>query len=478
MMGTRVFNTIEPENIKTILALRFHDFGLGNRRKQAFSPLLGSAVFNSDGDEWKHSRGLLRPNFTLHQLNDLGILEGHTRNLIDRLTNERSATDLQDVFFRFTMDVATEWFFGESCLSLLSHESEASDQFNSAFNRAQRTIAVNYTLGPFAKLADQTQFKTDCKLLHEFVDRYVREALAIHSTATKSIAHPEEKPQDPLSSRPKDRYLFLRELVAQTQDPAELRSQLLSTLVAGRDTTASLLSNLWFVLARRQDIWAKLRAEIDTLDGRKPDFAELKTLKYLQWCINECTSISSPSISTSYLNLSSSSSSSSLPPCYPQKLIPPPSPKALRLHPPVPVNSRTALRDTSLPLGGGPNGTSPIYVPAGTVVGYNVYAMHRRPDIYGANASEFEPERWRDARVGWGFLPFNGGARICLGQQLALTEASYVTVRLMQTFDKIESTDGQQQQQPWMELMTLTCCSKNGVKVKLGLKGEGEEEGW
>ena len=34
----------------------------------------------------------------------------------------------------------------------------------------------------------------------------------------------------------------------------------------------------------------------------------------------------------------------------------------------------------------------------------------------------------------WSFVPFNGGPRICLGQQFALTEASYVTVRLLQEF--------------------------------------------
>jgi hypothetical protein len=46
--------------------------------------------------------------------------------------------------------------------------------------------------------------------------------------------------------------------------------------------------------------------------------------------------------------------------------------KALRLYPIVPGNGRTAVRDTTLPVGGGPDGKSPIFVKAGTQVNYQV----------------------------------------------------------------------------------------------------------
>ena len=60
-------------------------------------------------------------------------------------------------------------------------------------------------------------------------------------------------------------------------------------------------------------------------------------------------------------------------------------------------------------------------------------------------------------------MPFNGGPRICLGQQYALVETLYVLVRFAQHFSKIESMDPE----PWTESLALTVSSGNGVKVKL-----------
>jgi cytochrome P450 len=74
---------------------------------------------------------------------------------------------------------------------------------------------------------------------------------------------------------------------------------------------------------------------------------------------------------------------------------------------------------TTLPTGGGEDGKSPILVRRGEAVGYCVYAMHRRKDIYGPDADEFRPERWEEPGmkdIGWAYLPFNGGPRICLGR--------------------------------------------------------------
>jgi cytochrome P450 len=94
---------------------------------------------------------------------------------------------------------------------------------------------------------------------------------------------------------------------------------------------------------------------------------------------------------------------------------------ALRLYPPVPINTRFCKKTTALPVGGGPDGRSPLLVREGMPVAYSVYHMQRREDLYGSDTLAFRPERWdipEIANVGWGYLPFNGGPRVCLGSKL------------------------------------------------------------
>ncbi len=84
-----------------------------------------------------------------------------------------------------------------------------------------------------------------------------------------------------------NRYIFSDELVKLTDDRLTLRDQLLGIFFAGRDTTAALLSNLFFVLAQNPQLWKRLHREIDTINGRNPTLDELKGLQYLNSCLNE-----------------------------------------------------------------------------------------------------------------------------------------------------------------------------------------------
>lgn len=99
---------------------------------------------------------------------------------------------------------------------------------------------------------------------------------------------------------------------------------------------------------------------------------------------------------------------------------------ALRLYPSVPVSTRTALKTTVLPTGGGPAGTDPVLIPKGSSVAFSLYSMHRQPQLYGMDAELFRPERWdedmpwkRSANKNSAFLPFSSGPRRCPGGKSA-----------------------------------------------------------
>ncbi|MCJ1288257.1 hypothetical protein MMC26_007612 [Xylographa opegraphella] len=439
VLGVISHMTADPKNIQAILATQFHDFELGRTRCENFRPLLGNGIFTTDGKSWEHSRAMMRPQFARDQVSDLDLEEEHVQNMMRALPVDADGwtaeIDLQVLFFRLTLDSACEFLFGESpgsqiasldgnysapSLSNGSHVDDA--EFAHSFDRANGWLVTRSRLGDNYWLVDTADFRACNKTCHTFIDYFVNLALN-KDLKTNSLK------KENTNATKKDRYIFLEALVGETRDPIELRSQLLNILLAGRDTTASLLGWMFYTLARHPDVYARLRSIVLTAFGTYTEtsdltYVNLKNCTYLQHCLNE----------------------------------------VLRLYPVVPVNTRRAVRDTTLPRGGGPDGMSKIFVRKDQQVDYAVYVMHHRPALWGNDADEFKPERWEGRKMGWEYLPFNGGPRICLGQQFALTEASYVTVRLLQRFDILQNRDPEPVTK---HNLTLTSCSGTGVKVRL-----------
>ncbi|EER32695.1 cytochrome P450 52A7 [Candida tropicalis MYA-3404] len=425
--GNHVIFTRDPENIKALLATQFNDFSLGGRIK-FFKPLLGYGIFTLDGEGWKHSRAMLRPQFAREQVAHVTSLEPHFQLLKKHiLKNKGGFFDIQELFFRFTVDSATEFLFGESVNSLKSAsigcdeetELEERKKFAEAFNKAQEYISTRVALQQLYWFVNNSEFKECNEIVHKFTNYYVQKALD---------ATPEELEKQ-------SGYVFLYELVKQTRDPNVLRDQSLNILLAGRDTTAGLLSFAVFELARNPHIWAKLREDVESQFGLGEEsrieeitFESLKRCEYLKAVMNE----------------------------------------TLRLHPSVPRNARFALKDTTLPRGGGPDGKDPILVRKNEVVQYSISGTQIDPKHYGKDAKLFRPERWFESstrNLGWAYLPFNGGPRICLGQQFALTEAGYILVRLAQSFDTLELKPDTEYPPP--RLAHLTMCLFDGALVKM-----------
>lgn len=350
---------------------------------------------------------MLRPQFAREQVSDLHLEETHVQNLLQHLPVDASGWtafgDAGPLFFRLTIDSATEFLFGQSVQSQISalpgstanKEASKFEGLGTTFDRGTQALGIRTRLANLYWLYNPRSFRDDCQKIRGFADHCIELALNNRTRAD--------------NEKGDSRYIFLHELLNVTQDPTELRSQLLNILVAGRDTTAGLLGWIFWSLARDERVFTKLRGvileEFGTYDAPKNlTFSGLKGCTYLQYVLSE----------------------------------------TLRLFPSVPINARVATKDTSLPRGGGPDGLSPVYVKKGQEVSYSVYVIHRRKDIWGPDADEFKPERWAERKFGWEYLPFNGGPRLCLGQQFALTEAGYVVVRLMQKFDRIDkggSTD-------------------------------------
>jgi len=120
--------------------------------------------------------------------------------------------------------------------------------------------------------------------------------------------------------------------------------------------------------------------------------------------------------------------------------------ESLRLHPPIPLDTKFARVDVAFPDG--------TQVRAGDQCTYPIYAMNRLTTLWGDDASQFRLKRFAaetadsgttGAHTGSGssgnfpnpykFVTFNAGPRICLGRSMAMTEIKMVLCLLLQRFE-------------------------------------------
>ncbi|KAF5023158.1 hypothetical protein F66182_4791 [Fusarium sp. NRRL 66182] len=408
LLGIRTIFTADPANLKAILATQFGDFGKGKPFHAEWKDFLGDSIFTTDGAQWHASRQLIRPQFTRDRVSDLHSFESHMQTLFRAIANrgpllgedqpvdmgdvDGKVFDISDLFFRYTLDVATEFLLGWDVKSLATPKQE----FAEAFNQVQHIQNIVVRTGKLRHLIPKYRFWRSLGIVNHFINFYIERALRLR---------PEE-----LASKTKDdrSYTFLHALASFTRDRKVLRDQIIAVLLAGRDTTAATLSWALYELGRCPDAVKKLRSEIISTLGaeRTPTYEDLKNMTFLKAIINE----------------------------------------TLRLYPAVPFNVRLALKDTTIPRGGGPDGSEPLPVLKDSPVAYSTLVMQRRPDLYPpvsdtfADPQIFSPERWAH----WhpkphDYIPFNAGPRICIGQQFALTEMGYVLCRLFQKFERVES---------------------------------------
>ena len=412
---TKIFS-IEPQNLQSVLATDFTSWGVQPLRLFAFEPFVGKGIMCSDGRFWEHSRALIKPTFARSQIADLHLktFDAQVERLIALIPGDGSSVDLQPLFGRLALDSSTEFLFGES-IGSLSSASIAKDaqDFLDAYNHGQMMIGKRFQLPHWNILTWDRKFWRSCLVAHKFVEKHISRA----RHETDKVGEKEISPT---------RFILAHELVKASEDEVDIRNQLLNTFLPAHEATGVALTNVFFQLARNPEVYLRLRKEI--LESGSYDtswtFERLKSLRYLQNVIHE----------------------------------------TFRLNPTIGTTIRIALRDTMLPTGGGsPVNKTPLHVNKGDIITFSLYSLHRRKDLFGDDADIFRPERWETLRPPhWSYMPFSGGPRVCLGQNLALTEVAYALVKIVQTFKTIENRDPVLD---FIEVYKLTTDSKNGAKV-------------
>ncbi|KAI5631274.1 cytochrome p450 domain-containing protein [Phthorimaea operculella] len=160
----------------------------------------------------------------------------------------------------------------------------------------------------------------------------------------------------------------------------ELREEILVLMVAGTDTSAVGAAFTTLMLARHPHEQDKVYEELKEVFGSSDRLVvpeDLPRLKYLEQAIKE----------------------------------------SLRLYPPVPLVTRQAEQPVTLPSGMTVTREHPLML--------NIWAIHRNPRYWGADAEVFRPSRWDQPLAHPAqFMLFGYGTRNCAGECTALSPNS------------------------------------------------------
>jgi cytochrome P450 len=167
-------------------------------------------------------------------------------------------------------------------LGLLTTATPEAVKFSELFDYSLVASTRALRLGWLARLIPNRRLDESIAYVRAYVEKHVLEAKKLESQQ-KQQRHDDSSA--PAASR---KYVFLDEMIRSGAPDDYVRDQVLSIMLAGRDTTASASSSLFYELSRRPDIVAKIRAEIEELGEPNPGWEQLKGLKYLANVIKEC----------------------------------------------------------------------------------------------------------------------------------------------------------------------------------------------
>ncbi|KAM0065705.1 putative cytochrome P450 [Helianthus debilis subsp. tardiflorus] len=379
--------TSNHKNVEYMLKTRFENYPKGKAFSAILGDFLGRGIFNVDGEYWRFQRKMAslelgKMSIKSHAFEVVNYEIDH--RLIPLISafsrKEHGVLDLQDVFRRFSFDVICKFSFGydPKCL----HESLPMSELAIAFDlasqlsaqRAMTTSPLVWKIKRLFNVGSEKRLKESIKMVNKFAQEVIRQRNKLGCCSN----------HEDLLSRFMDK----------TKDPIYLRDIVISFLLAGRDTVASSLTGLFWLLAQQPEIVAAIRAEalMVTQHESLTSLEQLHQLHYLQAVVYE----------------------------------------GMRLFPPIQFNSKFCQHDDTLPDG--------TFVKKGTRVTYHSYAMGRMETIWGPDCLVFKPERWLKDGVFYQETPFmypvfQAGYRMCLGKEMALVELKSVILSLLQRFD-------------------------------------------
>uniref|UniRef100_A0A1W7HBQ6 Cytochrome P450 n=1 Tax=Scoparia dulcis TaxID=107240 RepID=A0A1W7HBQ6_SCODU len=421
--GRRYIFTANPSNVEHVLKSNFDNYEKGQAFNSTMRDFLGNGIFNTDGDKWKFQRQVAVHEFNTRSLRKFveTVVDSEISDrlipMLERAACDRNVLNLQDVLQRFGFDNICKIAFGYDPGLLTPSLPDA--EFTAAFENAMRFSTRRFNaITPYSwKIKRALNIGSEKQLRN-----YINQVRGFSRQIIK------EKKQNGGYTESVD--LLSRFLSSGEVDEELAIDIVISVILAGRDTTSSALSWFFWLVSKNPDVEMKLMEEIKEIskDDHELGYDEVKGMVYTHASLCE----------------------------------------SMRLHPPVPVDAKAAVKDDVLP-----DGTK---VRKGERVMYHPYAMGRVEKVWGRDWAEFRPERWLEREEGdqgkWRFVNkdsytypvFQAGPRICLGKEMSFLQMKKIVAAVLRRYRVVPALEGGKE--PVMR-MSLTARMQDGFPVRI-----------
>jgi len=368
----------EPTAIRHVLLDNAANYRKDRLQRRVLSAGLNEGLLSAEGEQWRLQRRVIAPILARKTVMDFTpAMMGAADVLIKRWSRlgDYATIDVAAEMARITLEVVERTIFSDG------FGSDAEDiraAMVTYFNTIGKISPLDLLGVPdFVPRLSRLRVRSTLKFFESEVDRVI-------SARRRILAEqPDQAPHDLLTH-------LLEALDSESEDritESEVRSNILTFIAAGHETTANTLSWSMFLLSQSREWRERVQAEADReLTGPTPGIAD--RLVETRAVIEE----------------------------------------AIRLYPPIAAISRVALGDDDL---------SGERVRSGSLIVISPYVLHRHHLLWDS-PNAFDPQRFLgSARAEidrFAYLPFGSGPRKCIGSTFALQEATLVLAMIVKQF--------------------------------------------
>ena len=374
--STVLFN--DPALVRQILRDADGVFPKSDLMVNALEPLIGESIFVTDGEKWRRQRAMIDPAFSHMRISlafdAMRAAVDDYEATLQRYASCEESFSLDLAMSQLTADIICRTVFSTSLDSQVAHD--VFEDFT-VFERSVAQVDIKRLIfEPAWTRAPQPEVVLRAcerirRHLGALIDTHLEEGASYNDIASAVIAA-----RDADTGK-----AFSRD---------ELIDQLGVFFLAGHETTASVLTWLFFIAACQPGVVATLRDEVDRVVGDgEVEFEHLRQLPRVRAVFRE----------------------------------------TLRLYPPITFMPRVALQDTIV---------GRRQLRRGALVMISPWTLHRHRE-YWEHPPAFVPERFLPEHEGalteGAYIPFGQGPHTCVGAGFAQTESVLIVARLLRRFD-------------------------------------------